>query len=456
MPEDGAPSTVALLLERAALAGAGEPLARAARLAGALAARGLAAGDLVLSTLPHGPRRLELLAACAGLGLVLAPLDPRRDPAERRRLREELAPRLVVGEAPDAGEAPRLDPEDWEAHLAAPPAAPVAVRPGDPAVLLHDAGVGGRPRAWRFTQGELAAHSDAAARALGLAPGDRFAILDPGQEAPWSLLAPLRAGATPLLLPGGDGLALLAALAGSGATHAVLDPAGAGELLAVPAGRGASPHRLRELLLQGSPLAPELRERLGSGLRSSLRLVWGDAPLAGLALVDGRPLPGLTARLTGRDGLEVPSDGRTPGRLHLAGPRGDGAAGTGAIAVRHPGGELEVRGEAGDLLTVGGREVPAWEVEAALLTHQLVREGAALTLPGPDGRERLALAVARGGDRELGLPELAAHLRLFLDPGRMPEVVHFLGALPRAWDGRVRRRQLRERLLDLPGEEVHA
>jgi acyl-coenzyme A synthetase/AMP-(fatty) acid ligase len=487
MPEDrgGTPATVAALLARAEAearrgrADGGEAdglrprLERGARLAAGLAARGLVAGDLVLQVLSRDDRRLELLVACARLGLVLAPLDPRRGLEELRRLAADLAPRLVVSAADLGGGAQRLDPARWEELLAAEPAPAREVAPEDPALLLHDAGVEGRPRAHPFTQGEVVAHAAAAARALRLRRGDRLALLSPGgvREAPWPLLAPLGAGAEPLFLPADGGRGRLAALAATGASHALLGVEQVGELLAVPAGRGAELPRLRALLVEGPWPAPELRERLEGLADGRLALVWGDATTLGLALVDGRPLPGMVARVVDPAGREVPDDGRAAGELRLRAPwlgdgprdeeRPGGLRSSGALAVRHPEGALEVRGGALDRVDPGPagaaqRAVLTWEVEAALLTHQLVRECAALGLPQPGGGERLAVAVVRGGERELGLPELVAHLRLFLDPARMPRVVHFVEALPRAVDGRVRKRLLRELLLDRPGEEVAA
>lgn len=487
MPEEGggSPATVAALLAgaeaeaRRGRAGGGEPgalgarLERGGRLAADLAARGLVAGDLVLQVLSHDDLRLELLAACARLGLVLAPLDARRGVEELGRLTADLAPRLVVSATDLGGEAPRLDPTRWEEPVEAAASPAHVVAPEDPALLLHDAGVGGRPRPHRFTSGEVVAHAAAAARALRLRRGDRLALLSQGsvREAPWPLLAPLCVGASPLFLPSDGARGRLAALAATGASHALLGVDQVGELLSVPAGRGAELPRLRALLVEGAWPAPELRERLEALADGRLALLWGDAVTLGLALVDGRSLPGLEAHVVDPAGREVPADGRTAGELRVRAPwlgegprdeeRPGGLRSSGALAVRHPEGALEVRGCALDRVPTGsapsaGRTVLAWEVEAALLTHQLVRECAALGLPDPGGGERLAVAVVRGGERELGLSELVAHLRLFLDPARMPRVVHFVEALPRAVDGRVRKRLLRELLLDRPGEEVAA
>jgi fatty-acyl-CoA synthase len=72
-----------------------------------------------------------------------------------------------------------------------------------------------------------------------------------------------------------------------------------------------------------------------------------------------------------------------------------------------------------------------------------VREAAVLGVPGADGTPELALVVALDGEGELA--DLRAFLAGRLAPHQVPTRYHPLDALPFSPNGKVRKKQLRER-----------
>ena len=71
------------------------------RIAGALRAHGLTAGDRLVLAVPGSTTYVSVVLAAARSGVVPVPLDPRLTPYERDRIVAEVAPGLVIDD-PDA------------------------------------------------------------------------------------------------------------------------------------------------------------------------------------------------------------------------------------------------------------------------------------------------------------------------------------------------------------------
>ena len=80
---------------------------RVSRLAGALAAREVVAGDRVMWLGQNSHAVLELLLACSRLGAIFCPANWRQSADELRFVLDDLGPRVVVWETSDA--VPVLD-----------------------------------------------------------------------------------------------------------------------------------------------------------------------------------------------------------------------------------------------------------------------------------------------------------------------------------------------------------
>lgn len=126
-------------------------VARATSAAAPLAR--LTPGSVVACQLPDPLQLVALLYACARLGLVLCPLDPRLKPAERRRLLDLAAPAVFV-----AADAPPVDPAlptTWPISVALAAAEPLAPHhgPGEASVPSPQPAGGERLFYLGFTSG---------------------------------------------------------------------------------------------------------------------------------------------------------------------------------------------------------------------------------------------------------------------------------------------------------------
>src|ERR671912_2119956 len=74
----------------------GEVADRSARLAGALAARGVARGDVVMTVVGNRPEWAYAMLACWRLGAVALPCTEQLRPADLRARMEAVEPRAVV------------------------------------------------------------------------------------------------------------------------------------------------------------------------------------------------------------------------------------------------------------------------------------------------------------------------------------------------------------------------
>src|SRR5215212_9920450 len=79
----------------------GEVADRSARLAGALAARGVGAGDVVMTVVGNRPEWAYAMLACWRLGAVAQPCAEQLRPADIRARMEKVEPAAVVADARD-------------------------------------------------------------------------------------------------------------------------------------------------------------------------------------------------------------------------------------------------------------------------------------------------------------------------------------------------------------------
>ena len=214
---------------------------RVARLAGALAARGVGLGDRVIVYMPMVPEAVEAMLACARLGAIhsvvfggfaAAELAVRIDDAKPKAILAgaggiepgrtvaykplldaaiEMAgtkPTFCLILARDGIEAP-LGPRDvdWaEAVAGAEPHACVPVRGDHPAYILYTSGTTGAPKGVvRATGGHLVALDWSMDNVYGVAPGEAFwAASDVGWVVGHSYIcyAPLIHGCTTIVYEG--------------------------------------------------------------------------------------------------------------------------------------------------------------------------------------------------------------------------------------------------------------
>lgn len=173
----------------------------------------------------------------------------------------------------------------------------------------------------------------------------------------------------------------------------------------------------------------------------------------------GRPLPFVTARIMAEDGGECGPDevgellfarenvitgywGK-PGKLEESIIELDGRQWfrTGDLASRDSEGYYFIKGRKKDMIIVGGENVFAAEVEAALMLCESIKEAAVIGIPATGVRESLgemikAFIVPEPGVK-LNEMEIRKHCRKTLPSYKIPHVIVFLESLPRNPSGKV-------------------
>ena len=96
-----------------------------------------------------------------------------------------------------------------------------------------------------------------------------------------------------------------------------------------------------------------------------------------------------------------------------------------------------------DMIKSGGMNVSTLEVEQVLSAHPAVSEVAVIGLPDEEWSEAVTAFVVLARGVEIEPDELRSHCRAVLSPYKVPKVVHFLDALPRDAQGKLRKRELR-------------
>jgi fatty acid CoA ligase FadD36 len=170
----------------------------------------------------------------------------------------------------------------------------------------------------------------------------------------------------------------------------------------------------------------------------------------------GTPLAGVSTRLVGEDGAEVPHDGESIGRLELTGPTlfdgylnrpdataevltPDGWYRTGDVAVIDSGGMHRIVGrESVDLIKCGGYRIGAGEIETVLLGHPDVAEAAVVGLPDADLGQRIVAFVVGAAEPQALIDFVAAELSAH----KRPREVRIVESLPRNAMGKVLKKEL--------------
>ena len=455
--------------------------ARAARVAGLLAARGIGAGDRVAILCRQRIAFFELLFACARLGAILVPLNWRMPPTELDGLIADAAPALLFHDGRDAGAVaalaarpPTIDLDgDYEGLVAAESPHPGRAHwPADGIwYLLYTSGTTGRPKGVIYTYRMALANLVNIGTAIGLTARDTHAAFLPNFHT-----GGINLHALPTLLVGGRVLLMetfeaetmigllreerLDTLFGVPTIYqALLDHP---DFAALPLGR------VRHWGCGGAPLADALAAR---GRAAGIRICNGmgmteTGPTA--FLLDpadawekigsvGKPQLLCSARIVNTADAPV-ADGEV-GEVQFAGPgvtpgywrdeaataaafTADGWLRSGDLARRDADGFTWIAGRRKEMFISGGENVYPVEVENVLAACPGVIDVAVLARPdakwGEVGRAFVQLAPDRSPDEA----ELAAFCRQRLAPYKVPAAFEFVPDFPRTSAGKIRKHLL--------------
>jgi fatty-acyl-CoA synthase len=455
--------------------------ARASRVAGLLAARGVGDGDRVAVLCRNRIAFFELLFAAARIGAILVPLNWRMPPAELDRLVADSGPALLFCGTEDEGTVTALAAplptigldRDYEGLVAAAePAPPRGWRPDRIWYMLYTSGTTGRPKGVIYTFRMAVANHVNLGSAVDLRSTDttvNFLPLFHTAGINLHTLPTLFQGGTVIILPGFDAEAMVA-LIEAGRLDAIFGvPTIYQELLDHPRFAAAPLARVRHWGCGGAPLPDALAARcraLGIRICNGMGMT-ETGPTAFLAAPGdpaekagsvGKPQLLVSVRIVGADGRDV-ADGEV-GDLLFAGPAvtpgywndpeatraaftEDGWLRSGDLARRDADGFYYVAGRRKEMFISGGENVYPVEVENVLAAHPAVCEAAVVAAAdakwGEVGRAFVRLS-GRAPPPEAR--ELEAFCRSRLAAYKVPRSFVFVPDFPRTAAGKVQKHLL--------------
>jgi acyl-coenzyme A synthetase/AMP-(fatty) acid ligase len=443
----------------------GEVADAGARLAGALAARGVRRGDVVLTLVGNRPDWVLTMIACFRLGAVVLPCTEQLR-AKDLRLRLDVAqPVLIVSDErnlPVLEEAGPLCPviavPDDSLWRGAQPAPAVELDAQDPCLLTFTSGTSGEPKAVLHAQRYLAGQHVQAEHWLGARPGDLVwctAASGWSKSARNTFIAPWIRGAAALLHDARfDPHERLELVARERVTVLCMAPTE----YRVIAKRGTLqplPH-VRGLVAAGEALNPAVLRTWKEATRLAIRDGYGQTETGQLTGVPpgaevrpgsmGRPLPGVRLHVDEGELVADPASVPTFFLSYLGDAPPSGEWRTGDRVAQDEDGYLYFEGRTDDVIISAGYRIGPFEVESALVGHPAVAEAAVVGAPD-DERGSVVRAVVVLRDGYAASPRLAAelqeHVKAHTAPYKYPRIIDFADELPKTPSGKIRRAALR-------------
>ena len=493
---DATPDAVALIDENDRSETFAGVLAAAERTAAGLLTKGIEPGAVVSWQLPTSIDAVILSLALSRIGAVQNPIIPLYRGREVTAMVEQCASQWLITVGEFRGYDHGRMAEEVRAAVTAPLQVMVladSLPEGDPAALAQvesgvdeirwiytTSGTTSAPKGVCHTDSTLVAGGLGIAEALAVTRADTGTILFPYAHigGPDMLIASLSSGMALVLM-------------------AVYEPVAAVRLMrrhGVTLTGGSTPHY--SLLLQqqrrtpGVPVVPTLRMLTGGGAPMPEKLFhevsaeigvpilhgYGmtESPMIAsarptdtieqLATTSGRPVLNceIQIRSESDEVLSVGDTGRVWGRgpilfKHYITDGGvvrpfdaDGWFFTGDIGKLGREGHLTLVGREKDLIIRKGESISPSEIEDVLGKHPAIEEVAVIGIPDEVRGERICAVVRMVDHRQnLELDELRDYCRVSgISPAKFPEQLEFVTELPKTPTMKIRKQNLRERILD--------
>jgi long-chain acyl-CoA synthetase len=470
--------------ERIALAASGtrstfrELHDRVGRIAAALSKHGFKTGDRLAILLPNEPDYIELVYACAWLGVTAVPLNTRLSVKEIDNILADAKPRGLIRHSslpvPTAQVSWQLVLDQEPLQVGSDLVPDPIYEPDAILALIYTSGTTGRPKGVEIRHANILEnvyHTNfwfpLEEGAVHLHAAPIFHIAD----FPFMFAAPAF-GACQVTIPKFSPQSFCDAVQREGVTHTVLVPTMINMLTQSPELQKYDLATLQHLGYGGSPMAPELVHRTRQVLpKVKLVQVYGLSEagfLTGLKDDEhtedkltscGRPCMGIDVRVVDVTGNEVET-GKT-GELVARGANimrsywnkpeetnlafRDGFFRTGDVGYQDATGYFFILDRLKDMIVTGGENVYSGEVEAVIYTHPAVREVAVFGIPDPKWGEIVKACVVLKPGQTLAADELIVYCRRSLANFKVPRNIEFSETeLPKSGSGKILKRLLRD------------
>jgi long-chain acyl-CoA synthetase len=473
---------------------------RVARLAGALAGLGVAAGDRVAMLAQNSDRYLEYFQAVWWAGAVANPVNTRWSVQEIAYSLVDCDSRVLIvddqhlplvarilAQAPcvrtviHAGDAPA--PEgmlSFEALVR--DASPVmdAMRSGaDLAAILYTGGTTGFPKGVMLSHANLWIASVARMAEMGGQPGSISLIATPLFHVGGAgrLVGQSIGGNTVVILPAFTAESVLREVERCGVTDLMLVPTMLQMLLDHPSFERSRMATVKRISYGASPIALPLLERTldlfpgvefasAYGMTETAASVCGNPPAnhglearnSGLVRSVGRAGYACEIRVVDSEGRELPR--ATVGEVIVRGgcvmlgywnrpeetaaALRDGWLHTGDGGYIDHDGHLYIVDRLKDMIVTGGENVYSAEVENVLSRHPAVSVCAVIGIPSAQWGESVHAVVVLKPGMQAGEEELRNHCRALIAGYKCPKTVELRSEMPLSAAGKVVKAQLRE------------
>jgi cyclohexanecarboxylate-CoA ligase len=478
----------------------GDMLAGAARVAAALQALGLAAGDPLAVQLPSWRECVLCYLACLQAGFVIVPIvniyGPQevsfilRDsgartlvlpgvyrttdygPLARGYLRNGDVDRIIMV----GGDAMQDGVLHWDAVMtAAPPyGEPAVIDPDSIAAIIYTSGTTANPKGARHTHNTLGTQLDGDSFfsrqqrdccTLNMSPAGHLASL-------LDILRPFFSGEAAFIMDEWDAAVAVDTIARHRVSRSKGTPFHLNSVVDIAERDGRDLSSLRTWVIGGTSVPPAtIKRALGCGIvacrtygsteHPTISRNTPDDPEEKRIYTDGRPQPGVRIRFLDEDGRDAPPGeegeiltlgpqlfvGYTDDSLNKDAFTPEGWFRTGDIGRLDVDGYLRITDRKKDIIIRGGENISAKEVEDALASHPAIADVAVVPAPDPKMGERVCAFVILREGRQFTQADALAHIvGLGMAKQKSPEKIIVLLEFPRTAVGKTRKQDLKAML----------
>jgi len=458
---------------------------QSARVAGLLAARGIAPGTPIGIMLPNVPEFASVYYGILRTGAVVVPMNPLLKAREIAYYLGDsgapvifawhiTAPEVEIGAKEAGAEAILVDPATFPDILAtASPAPQVIDRAAyDTAVVLYTSGTTGHPKGAELTHANLINNVEVSAADLfQLGPDDLIFGGLPlfhafGQTC--TLNAAIMTGASLTVLPRFDAAKALGILADQRVTIFAGVPTMFSALLHVPDRSGYDVSALRLCISGGAAMPVEVLRQFEDAFDCIVLEGYGLSETSPVASFNhpgrerkpgsiGTPIRGVEMRVVDASGAEVPQGevgeiairGHNIMKGYLNRPdataeavSADGWFRTGDIGRVDEDGYYYIVDRKKDLIIRVGYNIYPREIEEVLYEHPEVAEAAVVGIPHPELGEEVGAAVALKPGATVTPDELRSYVKSQVAAYKYPRRVWIVDALPKGPTGKILKKEI--------------
>jgi long-chain acyl-CoA synthetase len=428
--------------------------------------------------LPNERDYIELVYACAWLGVIAVPLNTRLSAMEIDHVLTDAGPRGLIRHSSLPIPTVQLS---WQRVLDEEPldvpsdSCPEAIYDPEAVLsLIYTSGTTGHPKGVMLTHSNILANVDHVNYWMAYREGGVYLHAAPIfhiADLPFMFGSPAF-GTCQVTIPKFSPQSFCETVERERVSRTVLVPTMINLLTQFQELKKYDLSSLEHLGYGGSPIAPELIHRTREVLPDvKLVQVYGLSETGFLTSLQdhehteerlescGRPCPGIDVRVVDESGKEVAAGhhgelvarGANVMRGYWNNPEEttrafrDGLFRTGDIGYQDAAGYFFILDRLKDMIVTGGENVYSVEVEAVIYQHPAVREAAVFGIPDPKWSELVMAVVVLKPGKILSADELIAHCRRSLATYKIPRRVEFSETeLPKSGSGKILKRILRD------------